>query len=730
MNKGIFITICKYGVVLALSLVISRGDYFGLIFALSFLYAFSLARNSLISSFLVFIVTMTAIDSLTFLGALLITLSISVTTLLIKLIKGRLRQYIEPVGAVAISLSISLVIGFELVDFLVGIVLCAVFYYLIEKTLNKDDVISNVEYVGVIAFSFVFGLGLVAIPIFYGNLYNLLIAFLMCISFSLLKKEQAMGVVVSLCLAGYVASSDVGYLLSPLLLSITLLLFFSFAKRFLPLVLIAIECVMTFVVKCYKEINVTSFILFSIGALVYLLVPNSILAVNNNERDEIPERIVNEGRSVTGKRLKELAETFKNLSVEIQEKKRDISSENMLSIIVCECKKRCAKCNYYLSCKILKELDSEFENLGITAMSKGSVNLLDCSENLYKNCKNIDGILSTATNVANKSTKISLKKACVEDFNEMLIKVFDGVADVLTEESYELNREVAFDRELEYSVYDQLKLNNIRTKEIFCIRNSLGYPTVKLTLYEKGNRGKAIARAVSKAAGIDMVAKKDKIKGNVVTFIPKVRCDVTFGVSSRTKDKSESSGDAFVLTRISDYSFMVALSDGMGSGENAKKISEKTLSIIENLFLVGFSEDVVCPLVNTLVNFSFLDSFVATDICIIDLITLNSTFIKLGTTPTYLVKEEVMKVSGNALPVGILEDVTPTKKSVTMQIGNMIVITSDGVYDALKEKTAVVLNKGKNLNPQDLSDFILKEALFETNDVAYDDMTVIVLKVI
>ena len=53
------------------------------------------------------------------------------------------------------------------------------------------------------------------------------------------------------------------------------------------------------------------------------------------------------------------------------------------------------------------------------------------------------------------------------------------------------------------------------------------------------------------------------------------------------------SGDGILSIRLKDGKYLLALSDGMGSGEEAKQSSNKALKMLENLLLSGFDKNTI-----------------------------------------------------------------------------------------------------------------------------------------
>ena len=64
------------------------------------------------------------------------------------------------------------------------------------------------------------------------------------------------------------------------------------------------------------------------------------------------------------------------------------------------------------------------------------------------------------------------------------------------------------------------------------------------------------------------------------------------------KNGEKVSGDTHSVIRINDHSFLMALSDGMGSGEYARKVSESAISLIEAFYRAEMPEDNVLNTIN------------------------------------------------------------------------------------------------------------------------------------
>ena len=126
------------------------------------------------------------------------------------------------------------------------------------------------------------------------------------------------------------------------------------------------------------------------------------------------------------------------------------------------------------------------------------------------------------------------------------------------------------------------------------------------------------------------------------------------------------------------------------------------------------------------------DSFCALDLVAFDLNKGQAEILKIGAPFGFLITENSVKIiENNALPLGIMEEVSPTTYSVKLKDGDTFIMLSDGITDAFFSSTDTVdfLQREKCINPQTLAEKILNHALQLNEDEAKDDMSVVVVKI-
>ena len=207
--------------------------------------------------------------------------------------------------------------------------------------------------------------------------------------------------------------------------------------------------------------------------------------------------------------------------------------------------------------------------------------------------------------------------------------------------------------------------------------------------------------------------------------------DAAFGLSICTKSGSTSSGDTHSLEKIDEGKFLIALSDGMGSGLRAKNTSSTAISLIESFYKAGLDSNLILGMVNKVLALNTDDNFSAMDIVSVNLFDLTADFIKIGAPYSFIVTDSSIKIiEGASLPLGILDDLTPTGCAVDLVEGSTIIMFTDGISDAFSSSTDLIdfLKTIDNKNPQEISDSILKRALYLDGNDAKDDMTVLAIR--
>ena len=188
--------------------------------------------------------------------------------------------------------------------------------------------------------------------------------------------------------------------------------------------------------------------------------------------------------------------------------------------------------------------------------------------------------------------------------------------------------------------------------------------------------------------------------------------------------------------RLNDGKYLLAISDGMGSGEKAKRASKFVINSLNTLLSNGFEQDETIKLINSELNFNKDSEMYATvDMSILDLFKGSILISKNGACNTYIKSKKNVKVyKGNGLPVGIVDDAGLDCQEDTLNEGDIILMCSDGLLEnSIEYKGDWIQDFLKNVNTnnvQKIADLITSEAIDNSFGAPKDDITVIVSKII
>jgi stage II sporulation protein E len=169
----------------------------------------------------------------------------------------------------------------------------------------------------------------------------------------------------------------------------------------------------------------------------------------------------------------------------------------------------------------------------------------------------------------------------------------------------------------------------------------------------------------------------------------------------------------------------------MGSGKEAGEQSSKIVTLLERFLRAGIDPPSALSTINsTLVlrGAEGCESLVTVDLCICNLKTGHTRFFKNGASPSYIKRgSRVSRIVGQGWPIGA--GLTPGPgsgiTSVTLDGGDMVVLTSDGVCgtggDAWLSR---LLEISDGLRPKELAGRILEQAVLQSG--RGDDMMVMV----
>jgi stage II sporulation protein E len=284
----------------------------------------------------------------------------------------------------------------------------------------------------------------------------------------------------------------------------------------------------------------------------------------------------------------------------------------------------------------------------------------------------------------------------------------------------------------------KLKGGHVLVKSIAIIER--GDKRKEIYLNASAGRGKCITAKESAALIGEALGVRVRVADSSKTvlsrdyenfiFMEDTKFKVLTGVARAMKDNV--SGDNFSLLKLESGEYMIALSDGMGTGKEAGQESETVMALLEQLIEAGFKTETAIKLINSsLVLKSDKQSFSTIDMGIINLFTGMCEFTKIGAAAAFIKRDKwVETISSTTLPIGMFGNVDYDAVTKKLYEGDIIIMVTDGVLDSIREENKEaymerMIAELKSNNPQEIANRILDHTLAQSNYVPMDDMTVI-----
>ena len=445
------------------------------------------------------------------------------------------------------------------------------------------------------------------------------------------------------------------------------------------------------------------------------------------------------------KELKEQEKTNMDIFVEELKKNLEDLENNMLYEEI-----------YYPTEQLIKDIFNHLLDNDIIT-DKELVSILEKNNNYIIGFDNTKGQakediykIVKAINYSYKISKINfIWKKKLDESKKNVSTQLKGVSEVISKMANDIDKKEDEFADKRKEILKILEQKDIEVKNIEFKQNKSGRYLIDVYTDICDNQDgtecdiKKICKILSKVLEQKMIIQKQecglRLNKNICkfTYISDDKFNIQIGNAKSTKAGSPVSGDSSLQIKLDDGKYLLALSDGMGSGPDAMKSSKIAIKMLERLLTAGFDKDVSLKLINSTLSANTDEDMYATlDIQILDLFNGNMEFIKNSACPTYIKRgKEVQLLKAMSLPTGILNETDLVVYDYDLQDGDILVMCTDGVIDSNKE----YLNKHVWLkylledievnDAQKIADIILGEAIDNDYGNQKDDMTVIVAKI-
>lgn len=493
-----------------------------------------------------------------------------------------------------------------------------------------------------------------------------------------------------------------------------------------------------------------------LGCLIVILLPDKFfenierIIKSNVASNEVIQDYVMRSKEITNHRLinmykayDELANTFDR----IREKEKILDQRDIASVIDMIHNDECRNCGmkrmcwenrfnhtYSMMYKILERLEDD-----------GQITIDKIPEQFRKECLRPESIVK----IANYYYKMFILEynwnSKFSESRKLIANQIKNISKSIESLSKDLNNDVILDLQREKDICDELERHNISVDRV-------NYITKNNDEFEI---------AIEKKTCRDCNLCEDKLISVVSDFMEETlseqkigchclsdKCKITLTkaqkykaiteVANMSRDGHILCGDNFTHMEINDGKYMIAISDGMGKGKKAYEESSITIDILEKMVDAKIDDEIVVNTINNILLLKSSDEMFSTiDLGILDLKRGYLDTVKMGACSTYIIREngEVDLISSSSLPVGILSDINLDRQQVKVKDGDYIVMVSDGIVDAGKNKNMgdnwliYFLQQINTTNPREISNLLIDKALEIQNGNVEDDMTALVTKI-
>lgn len=471
--------------------------------------------------------------------------------------------------------------------------------------------------------------------------------------------------------------------------------------------------------------------------LLFILFPTSILKAIENKlvfyREKHLNRIaINRNRFAVGEKLYELSAVFREIECTFSALGSNEAEQGAKEYIRgCVIEEVCKNCSHHRICQ-QKNVQADLDVLVDIGCLKGRTSLLDMPKSLVNECIQQSFILNAVNKQLHDYRRYMTESENAASGRALLANQAQGISEILKNLALEQSQPLRIYTDKERALNAALLNVGIVCSEVLVYGEE---NNLTLSLITYGNADvKKISRVASHVLETNMmISEKLNLSDNKFCCIlrKKPYFDAAFGVATTKKVNATASGDTHSILKIDERTFMVALSDGMGSGEYARRISESTISLLESFYRAKMPSALVLSTINKLLSFSKEETFACVDIAIVNLDDGNADIVKIGSPYGFILTGGTVKVlEGSSLPLGILDSIHPDTSGYRLAENDVLLFLSDGITDAFGS-TADLYEALKCVpirNPQQLVDELLRQAIDRYGGEAKDDMTAIAVR--
>lgn len=515
-------------------------------------------------------------------------------------------------------------------------------------------------------------------------------------------------------------------------------------------------CIMKIYIAAYIPEGISQFILAEgiLSTALFIVIPNGIYETISGELDvekkskRYEEGYVNKVKGIFTDRLDKFSEVLLNMAGTLNNladnDKLDMSTKSS-GLIENLANRVCNSCD---TCGICwgREMINTYKAFGeLLESAQNKTNIFP--QLLEKKCIRKASLIRNTEDIINKFIISEMWRSRLAEGRELIANQFNNMAKSVDEIMEEFSADFNEDKDSEKKIMRILEKYDIEADDVFAIKDKNERLNIQITCNSCNGRNlciKKILPLINDCVDYKMKLKADGCKINPITnkctamFEEVPKFGVTTSVSRACKDGQTIFGDNFNFGEGYDGSYMMVISDGMGSGPQAGRESKAVVELIEKFTSAGFSRTTAINTVNSIMSLKFSEDekFSTVDLSAIDLYSGEVDFMKVGAVASIVKSGDTIDIiKSRSLPIGILDEADIEIHSKKVKNGDLIVMLTDGVTDCDEESSGKIdwildyLCRNDNVSPEELSKGIINEAKRIGKNKVKDDMTVMVSRV-
>lgn len=366
-------------------------------------------------------------------------------------------------------------------------------------------------------------------------------------------------------------------------------------------------------------------------------------------------------------------------------------------------------------------------------MKRGMLLEEDFPAHFRDKCLDIKAFTSAANiELKNLLLRIQFKNRLKEN-QDVLYRQFLEMSSVLKNMAEELDVTSVVERELERKL--KLYLRGIDadiTAGVFSDKNGRLHIELEGSGIHDFKKDKSYLDKLSAVVG-KRLCESDKYRKGKLWILEAEPLAASVGIASIRKKDNGVSGDSGTYFKTEEGILCVLLSDGMGTGIEAKKDSASAVKILERLLKAGIPAVTALKILSSVMLLKGEEriTLATVDLMCVNLFSGETQMFKYGAAPSYVKKgKTVRRVTGESIAAGInaAELCTPDHIKVKLEAGSFAAIISDGVVSGNDDVwIAEAIEEYIGDDARELARNILDKAAKKHG--CDDDMTVLIIAV-